>query len=162
MKIAAEPLSDHPHLAELCAGWNYEQWGEEAGFTLKESLEGFARPGAKETAVVGLIDGNPAGAGLLVECDLASHAHLRPWIAGIHTLPHVRRLGLGRAMMRALEEIAQARGERALYLYTHIPDFYRRIGWHELEQFSRDGEQLTMMAKELRDAAQPGRSPRMT
>ena len=125
-------LRDWPDGIALCARWNFEQWGRDLGRDLpgtEEALRDIATGTAGQDAVIGFLDGKPAGMALLIDCDLESHAHLKPWVASVYTVPEARGKGVATAMMLKLEDMAWHYGFEAAYLYTGIPDFYAQLGW---------------------------------
>lgn len=104
-----------------------------------------------ETALVALLGNEPVGSVLLVSHELDASHDLSPWLAGLVVAETHRRLGIGRALVRALEDRARALGVETLYLYTwQARDFYARLGWSAMETFVQDDEPMTLMARNLR------------
>lgn len=150
--VTIEHLGDHPKLVERCARWNHGAWGQGTGASLGEvagALRRIAFQSPSEEAFVALDGGEPAGMCLLIECDLPSHAQLRPWLASLFVAPQFRRRGIGRRLVGAVEAAARGRGEPAVYLYTSLPAYYRPLGWCAFDGFEKGASRYSVMAKQL-------------
>nr|WP_230980152.1 GNAT family N-acetyltransferase [Oryzicola mucosus] len=145
-------LKDRPGDIALCARWNFEQWGREAGRDLagtEAALRDIACSTSGEGAVIGLLNGKPAGMALLIACDLESHSHLTPWVASVYTVTESRGQGVASAMMLGLERLAAAYGFDAAYLYTESPGFYARLGWSVIETLAHETSDMAVMKRVL-------------
>lgn len=152
MMIRVEPLENHPELVPLCARWNFEEWSQSAGRTMEETVEGFLGfldPSGRESAFVAFASGLPVGVALLIDNDLESHAHLRPWLASLYVMPEMRGNGVGKALVQAVENAAREQGHTDLYLYTSEADYYQRLDWQEIETLTGDDAGLVVMARRL-------------
>ncbi|ATU93938.1 GNAT family N-acetyltransferase [Phyllobacterium zundukense] len=150
--IRVEPLENHPELVPLCARWNFEEWGQSAGRTMEETVEGFLGfldPSSGQKAFVGFASGLPVGVALLIDNDLESHAHLKPWLASLYVMPEMRGQGVGKALIGATENSARNLGHTQLYLYTSEPDYYRPLGWQDFETLTGDDAGLVILARSL-------------
>lgn len=146
------PLGDVPHLLPLCTRWNYEQWGRADGETLEIISDAFARmvrDARGEHVLVAFVGDEPAGMVLLIDCDLESHAHLTPWVAGVYAEPDFRGKGVATALVSAAEDCARRDGHAQAWLYTDFPDLYARMGWSTCEILTGDRAGMALMAKEL-------------
>lgn len=134
--IAVHSMAGHPEWIAASAIWWHRQWGAAMGYSPEgavEAITALTAPGSGQAALIGLADGQPAGSVFLVESDLDTHTHLKPWLAGLLVLPEFRRHGLGEQLIAALVAEARALGHDRLYLYTAISDFYRKRGWQTVE-----------------------------
>lgn len=150
--IEIRPLGDVPSLLPLCTRWNYEEWGRDDGMTLGIISDAFARmvrEARGEHVLVALVEGEPAGMVLLIDCDLESHAHLTPWVAGVYVEPAFRGKGVAAALVEAAEAYARREGHALAYLYTAIPDLYARMGWAIQEILTGDSAGMSLMRKAL-------------
>lgn len=148
--IKIRPLGEVPHLLPLCTRWNYEQWGRDDGETLdiiSDALARMVRDASGEHVLVALVDGRPAGMSLLINDDLDSHAHLRPWVAGVYVEPEFRGKGVAGALVKAAEDCARHDGHAEAFLYTAIPDLYARMGWNIREILAGEQAGMALMAK---------------
>lgn len=152
MMIRVDPLENHPELVPLCARWNFEEWGQSAGRTREQTIEaflGFLDPSSRQKALVGFASGLPVGLVLVIDNDLETHVHLKPWLASLYVMPEMRGNGVGKALVRAAEIAASNQGHRELYLYTSEADYYQQLGWQELETLTGDDAGLVVMARRL-------------
>ncbi len=150
--IKIEPLGCYPELVSLCARWNFEEWGQAAGRTLEDTVEGFGPfldPAGQQGAFIGFVSGLPAGLVLLIDNDLESHPHLKPWLASLYVVPDMRGKGVGKALIRAAETAAREQGSAELFLYTSKVNYYQRLGWQEFEVLSGDYNGTMILVRKL-------------
>ena len=150
--IDIKPLGDVLDLLPICTRWNYDQWGRDDGETPETISDAFARmvrDARGEHVLVALVDGQPAGMSLLIDDDLDSHTHLRPWVAGVYVEPEFRGKGVAGALVQAAEECARGNGRAEAFLYTAIPDLYARMGWSVREILTGEHAGMALMAKTL-------------
>ncbi len=150
--LQIQPMASSPELLPLCARWNLEAFGESTGWELDDVIAGFEKIIAQSSGEMGLIAhyyGTPAGFVLLIDCDLKSHSHLKPWLASLVVSEKFRHRGIGSALVAAVEEAAAQRGDRQLFLYTPTPEFYRPLGWRFFEVLEKGGRDFEIMSKQL-------------
>lgn len=146
------PLENYPQYLETCARWNFEEWGRSNGWSLEGISEGLRKimvPDSGEEARIALFGNDLAGFVLLIDCDLSSHAHLKPWLASLFVAPAFRNHGVGRALVASVEKTARDRGDREVFLYTPTPAYYRPMGWRCFEELELDGRSFEIMSKQL-------------
>lgn len=146
---AVHSMAGRPELIAACAVWWHRQWGAAMGFSPEgavEAITALTLPGSGQAALIGLVDGQPAGSAFLVHSDLETHSHLKPWLAGLFVLPQFRRGGLGEQLVNAVVAEAHALGYDRMYLYTATPDFYRKRRWQTLETLVLHGVPHEVMA----------------
>jgi predicted N-acetyltransferase YhbS len=114
-------------------------------------LRGLEAPGdSLEVSLVARVGGKLAGSALLVRNELDAAHGLTPWLAGLVVVPEHRRLGIGSALVRAIETRAASAGVSELHLYTwDARDFYARLGWSAVEKFDQGGETMLLMGRSL-------------
>jgi GNAT superfamily N-acetyltransferase len=150
--IKIEPLENHPELVPLCACWNFEEWGQAVGRTLQETIDGFEpflNPAGQQKAFIGFDNDLPAGLVLLIDNDLESHPHLKPWLASLFVVPEMRGKGIGTALIHAVENAARDQRHAALYLYTGKANYYRNLDWQDHEELSGDYNGLMILIRKL-------------
>jgi GNAT superfamily N-acetyltransferase len=104
--------------------------------------------------LVGELGGKPVATSTVVSCDLPARKDLRPWLAAVYVDPAHRRKGYGAALVRAACDHAAALGNDHLYLYTEsAPGFYETLGWTTLEKRTYHGDEVTVMAYDVRSSA---------
>ena len=144
-------MAGRPEWIGPCAAWWHAQWGAGMGFSPEgavAAITALTAPGGGQAALIGLVDGQPAGSVFLADRDLETHAHLAPWLAGLFVLPQFRRRGLGEQLVTALVEQARALGHDRLHLYTMTSGFYRRRGWQTVETLVLHGVSHDIMTRE--------------
>ena len=114
-----------------------------------EAFLGFLDPSSRQKAFVGFASGLPVGLVLLIDNDLETHIHLKPWLASLYVMPEMRGNGVGKALVQMAENAARNRGHTELYLYTSESDYYRPLGWQEFEVLTGDDAGLVIMARRL-------------
>jgi DNA-binding MarR family transcriptional regulator/GNAT superfamily N-acetyltransferase len=129
----------HPH-ARFCLGSYYAELAErfEEGFDPARSVstgEADLRP-PHGLLLVATLDDEPVGCGALLFHDGEPAYIKRMWVS-----PAVRGLGLGRRLLRELEETAREHGHTTVRLETNraLPEaiaMYRTAGYREVERFN--------------------------
>jgi GNAT superfamily N-acetyltransferase len=114
-----------PDLVEVAAGWIWEAFWREDGYTLPQ----------------------------IRACDLDARADLTPWLAAMYVRPEARGRGYARALIRAVENEAARAGYDGLWLYTlRAEGLYLKAGWRTVERIVADGRPATLMRRDLRKA----------
>lgn len=150
--ITVEPLENRPELVPVCARWNFHEWGREAGRTMQETVDAFMAfldPDNQQKAFVALHAGIPSGLVLLIDNDLDTHEHLKPWLASLYVAPAFRNKGVGKQLIKAAEEAARSQGHEELYLYTDKPDYYRSAGWEHHEALAGENAGMAILNRAL-------------
>lgn len=135
------------------AGMLHREFGQTYGESLAE-IEAYVAEIARsawEHLFVARLEGAIIGTAALVENDdLPGFDHLHPWLASVVVLPQARRSGVASALVTAVVEAAEARGDTALYLYTLLPGFYRDRGFTVIDHAQLHGAQYRVMWRPLR------------
>ncbi len=148
-------LADHPHLVPTLARWHHQEWGAlNSHKTLADRLarlQGHLQRRAIPTTFVALADGEPVGCASLVQHDLPDRLDLAPWLASVYVVPERRHQGIGRALVRRVQEEARLLGEERLYLYTMDRQrFYAHLGWTVVEERVYRGVGITLMELKIK------------
>lgn len=145
-------LADRPDLIAACATWNFGEWGEFNGGTLEQTISGFhdlVQANDGQIARAALWQGGLAGFALLIDNDLETHPHLKPWVASVFVSPDYRGRGIAKSLVGAIEKTAAELGHGEAYLYTSKPDLYRQIGWLDFEQLDGDYAGMLILNKKI-------------
>lgn len=149
-------LPDTPDV-DICARWRVEAFASVIGGDLeaeRASLQAFVADCRSQVALIARADGAPAGTCLLVPSEIAPKHAVSPWLAGLFVAPPFRRLGIGAALVGAIEAEARARGHASLYLYTDAAEpFYARLGWRAVDRVDWAGFDTVLMRRDLSEAA---------
>jgi predicted N-acetyltransferase YhbS len=130
--IAAHPIDrDHP-FAVVVAGWVHDEWGAKEGRSFEASFSRlFAHENAPQTHVAG--NGvEPLGVVSFTRFDHPKHSEPSLWIDALYVAAGHRGSGIGSGLVSFAEELARTFSDR-LYVYTEFPDYYRKLGWTEIE-----------------------------
>ena len=115
-----------------------------------DGLRGLIAGDGFEAALVARDRDRPVGSCLLVRDEIEPAHDLTPWLAGLIVDETCRGLGVGTALVRAVEAHAASAGVNKLYLYTwQARGFYEALGWTAVEPFEQDGEPMLLMSKKL-------------
>ena len=140
-----------PELA-ACARWRADAFSVlDADFERElASLEAFAADPALGVALIARRNGVAAGTCLLVESEIEPNHDVSPWLAGLFVAPEHRKAGVGRVLVRAIEDEARLRGFARLFLYTTAAaGFYEQLGWELVERTTWRGFDTAFMARGL-------------
>jgi GNAT superfamily N-acetyltransferase len=153
-------LADVPHLIVEVGILRWNEWGYGAE-SPDEWIAVTAREAGREALPVTLvatdISGSAAGAVALGELDDAiddvDRAGRSPWLLGMVVRRDLRLAGLGRLLVRSLEDQARDRGFDRVWVATGDTalGFYQRCGW-DLEQRGipdREGRPANVLTRSL-------------
>jgi N-acetylglutamate synthase-like GNAT family acetyltransferase len=155
MAIEISDLRAAPHWIPTIARWQFELWGCLTG---SDTLSGYVQLLASATksdalprVMLAEEDGNLLGSVNLVVCDCSVRPDLTPWLAQLFIAPEHRKLGAGATLVRAAQDSARDLGFQTLYLFTSgtLPNYYRSLGWWEMETFPYHGRERALMAYDL-------------
>ena len=139
---------------ETCARWRVAAFSDVIEGDAREekrSLDQFVRTRAAGVALIAKFDGALAGTCLLVPKELEPCHPVSPWLAGLYVDPMYRMHGVGKMLVRAIEEEARLRGHDRVFLHTDSAvGYYQRQGWIEEDWFDWKGIPTTMMVRQLR------------
>ena len=137
----------------VCARWRVAAFNDVLGRSFEEehqTLETFAADQSQQVGMVAFCDGVAAGTCLLVPSEIEPVHAVSPWLAGLFVEPEHRRLGIGRMLVRAIEDQARLRGHVRLYLYTDgARPFYEQLGWSVIDRADWMGSSTALMSREL-------------
>jgi N-acetylglutamate synthase-like GNAT family acetyltransferase len=92
-------------------------------------------------------DGSIVGTASLVAHDMEGRLDLSPWLASVYVLPSYRKRGFGAALCRRVAQEARKLGFGRIYLITYDKeDFYKGLGWKEIQRREYRREKVIVMA----------------
>jgi GNAT superfamily N-acetyltransferase len=152
--LQIEYLDEHIHAIPDLARWHHTEWAAiTPHLSIADRIAGFrarARRGVIPTAFVAVLDADVVGLACLVENDIQSHQHLRPWLASVLVAPQHRGRGIGSALCERTTEEARTLGIQKLYLFTfNRQRLYGRLGWSAFEDTLYAGAPGTIMVRTL-------------
>jgi GNAT superfamily N-acetyltransferase len=135
----------------LCARWRIDAFSGVIGASFEDecrALNELAADQSQQVALIAFLDGEPAGTGMLVLSEIKPVHQVSPWLVGLFVAPDFRRRGVGRTLVRAIEEQARQRANTQLYLYTdEAKGFYERLGWTARDRVVWLGYDTTLMER---------------
>jgi GNAT superfamily N-acetyltransferase len=147
LEFNIQSLEHHPGYVLAIARQLWTRWG----YASVEATVSDVSRCDSDTLPVRLVASSrsrPIGIVNLIELNLPTHPHLRPWLAGLYVWPGHRRQGVGTALCASLEKRARRLGFDRLYLYTQEAEpFYRRLGWSTMEASEWEGAAVAIMDK---------------
>ena len=150
-----ETFALHPLSPEIltCAKWRLEAFADVLETSVEaeqKSLEALTSDQTEQVALIAKLDGVPAGTCLLVRSELDPCHPVSPWLAGLYVSLEHRRKGVGKVLVRGIEDQARQRGNRRLYLYTDSAiTYYERLGWTTIDRIDWKGFPTALMTREL-------------
>lgn len=158
MSVAAvtiEALARHPAALPQLEAWFKAEWPDWYGAgrgDARSDLQACARAGsaALPLGLLALRGGHPVGFAALKAASFEGLAHLTPWAAAGLVPAALRRQGIGRLLLAALEGEARALGFVTIYCGTGTSDsLLRREGWCRCQDFDHEGRVLSIYQKDL-------------
>jgi proline iminopeptidase len=134
-------LYRHPEAIGVVADWIYHAFWEASDkdvATFEDLLRQADAPDEIPLSLLALVDGQPAGTVNLIHSDDDTQPHLHPWLAALYVLPAYRGRGVASGLVRRLLIEAAQLGFSTVYVSTHIPTFYGRLGAELLEKVADD------------------------
>lgn len=148
-------LGDHVAWLPTLARWHDDQWGPLTGARRLDDYVAFLTQAATSRTVPSMLvamEGDRLlGSATLVVADLPPRSELTPWLAQLFVEPARRRDGIGAALVRAVLDRARACGYGRVYLFTSgtLPEYYRRLGWREVERLAYLERERTVMEYDI-------------
>jgi GNAT superfamily N-acetyltransferase len=138
----------------ICARWRVAEFADVLGTSVEmeeQVLKAIAADQNRQVVLIATCDGVPAGTCLLVTSEIDPIHNVSPWLAGLYVAPEFRRLGVGRALIQAVEKEARSRGVPRLHLYAGNEEasYYQRLSWEVADRFDWKGLPTNLMVREL-------------
>ncbi|MFO0992141.1 MAG: GNAT family N-acetyltransferase [Hyphomicrobiales bacterium] len=138
----------------ICARWRAGEFADVLGTSVAEeeqALRKLATDQSQQVALIATCDGHPAGTCLLVTSEIDPLHDVSPWLAGLYVAPEFRRIGVGRALVSAIEEWARLKSIPRIYLYTDDREvsYYRNLGWNAVDRVDWKGFPTNLMVRVL-------------
>jgi GNAT superfamily N-acetyltransferase len=152
ISVEIEPLSLHLDLLPIVTRWFEEEWptyyGKGGGASAAADALSYSRSAGLPRGFVAISAGRPCGFAALKSERFPSHPHLGPWVGAAYVSPPLRRHGIGRALLKAVEAEACAQGHSHVYCATGTSaSLLQRAGWRLLEQVEHEGQNVGVYEK---------------
>ncbi|MGO9876373.1 MAG: GNAT family N-acetyltransferase [Acidimicrobiia bacterium] len=122
-------------LVDVVVGWHWREWNHEYDNAnldeWRRRVRGRTQHDRVPFTLVAHLDDEPVGCLSVCDDDLdGRYSDRGPWLSGMVVIGTARNLGVGRALVRAVEVRARTFGLAELWLRTgEAGPFYERCGW---------------------------------
>jgi GNAT superfamily N-acetyltransferase len=152
--VTIRPLASVVELVPTIQSWFESEWPAYYGAgrpgDARHDLLSYANVGTLPLGLVAFHEGKPCGFAALKTEPFASHPHLGPWAGAAYVQPPLRRRGIGRSLVAALEAEAAALGCARIYCATATSaSLLERCGWQLLEMVIHEGTTVGVYEKAL-------------
>jgi GNAT superfamily N-acetyltransferase len=152
--VVVSHLAEQQHLLPTLQAWFESEWPAYycAGGrgNAKRDLLAYANRGSVPVGLIAFRQGEPCGFAALKREAFPSHPHLVPWAGAAYVKPSMRRQGVGRCLLVALESEARALGYSRIYCATGTSaSLLERCDWQLLEHVQHEGGQVGIYEKAL-------------
>lgn len=118
-------LDKHPDFLEIAVRWLHDEWP--GSVPEEETVAMLTGVGEIPPALVAIDAGAPVGVLGFKRHEIDGEHQL--WINAVYVIPEARRAGIGSKLLTEAVNAARSASEESLYVYTDVPDLYRRLGW---------------------------------
>lgn len=153
-RVVIKYLAEQQELLPTLKTWFEAEWPDYYGSNGKgcaeRDLRAYANRGGVPVGLVALQGARPCGFAALKAEAFPSYSDLFPWAGAAYVQPGLRRQGIGRVLLAALEGEARALGYPSIYCATATSvSLLQRCGWSLLDEVRHEGQQLSVFEKPL-------------
>jgi len=145
-------LKNHPHHLRTVVDWVYNEWWKyRKGCSFREVLKiysGFLNDNSLPIALIALQGSKPVGSALICEFDPDIKIKVSPWLEELFVKEDYRGKGIGRELVKHIEQIASGFGYKQLFLSTHVDRYYENMGWVKVRKLRNND---TLMQFDLQE-----------
>jgi GNAT superfamily N-acetyltransferase len=132
-------LREQPQHLPTVAQWIHKQWWSTTDTppeAIQRWLSSHLGQDGFPTTIVAITDGRPVGSVSLHETEAEDRPDFKPYLGALFVTPDSRGLGLGVALVQAIENLASSLGYPAIYLNAAnaLVPFYEALGWRVVER----------------------------
>lgn len=155
MRINIEYLADHPEFVPHIATWYFNEWGHnEPDNSVRRTCERLNSKLNRDRApipIIAMVDGKLIGAARLKIREMDIYPSREFWLGAVYVDSRVRGQGVGKLLVKRIEEISKQLGIKELFLQTErlSGGLYAKLGWIPIEQVNYKGVKVLVMRKEL-------------
>ncbi len=158
-EVEISHLADHPEvLGDLAQGFK-AQWpvyfADQPIAAIKMGFADRCRDEGLPLALVAMVGLSFAGTVTLSAESSTVCREFTPWLTHLYVDPAWRNRGIGRQLIRAVEDLAAGQGFTQLHAVTiRAAELFERCGWEVLQVAEHHGDTVTVVRKSLR--VEPG------
>jgi predicted N-acetyltransferase YhbS len=154
MNTRIKYLAEKPETIEIIARWLYDEFHYLVpGKSLDDVVKSLYARLNRDTLPLGIValrNDEIIGTVSLKTSDMDIRDNLSPWMAGLYVDKKFRNNGIGRLLVKSIQEIARQFGYNEVFLYTPgASGFYKRIGWAVREELTYKSTNVVIMNYEL-------------
>ncbi|MDA8020508.1 MAG: GNAT family N-acetyltransferase [Thermoanaerobaculia bacterium] len=143
-------LADHPAAAETVGRWYWDEWGQEAGESLDDSIARTASYTSRDgppMIVLAQHGGEWLGAAQLKVREMDIYPEFEFWLGGVYVPESARGRGLAAQLVDEVKSRARLADIDRLYLQTEdlTGGLYRRGGFQPIEEVAYKGVRVLVM-----------------
>ncbi len=147
-------LADHPQFIPTLARWFFDESPDYFKDKTLRNAAALLEPRLNRDriplALVAFEGDEAMGTISLAEESLPTHAHLTPWLAGLHVNEERRHQGIATMLVEALVKEAKRLNVETLYIgISRAEDFYLERGWQLIERVDFHNRLVTIMKLEI-------------
>ncbi len=152
--VTIQPLASAIELLPTIQSWLESEWPAHYGpggpGDARRDLLSYANLDDLPVGLVAFREGEPCGFAALKTEPFATHPHLGPWAGAAYVLPPLRRRGIGRSLLMAVEARCAALGHARIYCATATSaSLLQRCGWRLLETVAHERTTVGIYVKAL-------------
>jgi GNAT superfamily N-acetyltransferase len=153
MTYDIDDLRSCPAHVPVIAGWIHREWWSTSETTvdgIAEWLKTHLQDNGFPTTLVATFAGKPVGSVCLHRSEAEDRPEFTPYLGALYITPNARGIGIGKALVQALELRAEQLGKSALYLNAanRMVVFYADLGWGVVER-NYGANDLNIMRKRI-------------
>ena len=123
--MVIDRLDKHPEFLDTAVRWLHDQWPDSV--PEEQTVAMLSSVGPIPPALVAIDAGSPVGVLGFKRHEIEGEHQL--WINAVYVVPEARKAGIGSKLITEAMHAARSASAGHLYVYTDVPDLYRRLGW---------------------------------
>jgi len=148
-------LADHLNYRETIASWYMKEWGArypERDLSCWAETQTYPNKGKLPLTLVAIENGEIVGTVCLRADGMTTHGEWKAWLSYLIVPEAHRRKGIGKALVKQAEAIAEELGFEELHLFTRLdhPKLYADLGWKMVAKEDYRGGVVSVMEKRIK------------
>lgn len=129
-------LQERPEFIDACTAWVFAEWlsiGDQR--SLEKTRNGYVEDSKNDnlpSTYIYILENKAVGMASLKNEEHPDRTDLTPWLGSVYVHPLFRGKGIAKALCEKVENEAKNLRHETLYLQTHIPAVYKKLGWETI------------------------------